>query len=209
METKNFYEVHVTVSLLQSKKELFDFKNICTLLKVKPIVIDLEKNSTVVQEDVMTSSKYFGYLEDVKTFTWTLSRKLNEFGFVVLRLKIESEPSHSFAPQKPGDIMPSNAYFESHISFLCRDKDSQEKLRLIATKNNAHISNNPFKIFSDDSKIIMITLRDYISPFSIFSNNVKNIIEKAKEFEFIPHKNKVEVEFAVYDSNWKHDIVWF
>lgn len=178
----------------------------CTLLCVKPIVLDLEtRNGLVVQQDVMTSSKYYG--DDTGAFEAMvqIATELERVGFTVLRKKIEAEPSHCKAPQRPGEVMPANSYFESHVAFLIQENE-REILKEVAVRNHAHISRNPFKK-TQEGMIVMITLRDYRAPFSLFKKQVEQLLSDAASVGFTPHK-KIEVEFAVYDSNTMHDASW-
>ncbi len=175
------------------------------MLGVKPIVLDLEtRDGLVVQQDVMTSSKYYG--NDAGAFEIMISivQGLERAGFEVLRKKIESEPGHHCAPQKTGESMPKHNYFESHVAFLVQE--NKNVLQKIAERNNAHLSRNPFKK-TEEGMIIMVTLRDYINPFSKFIMRVDRLLVDAARYGFTPHK-KVEVEFAVYDSNTMHDNSW-
>ena len=203
MKTKKWYEIHVTVALFPLGKELFNQQ--CELLHVKPIVLDLEtRDGLVVQQDVMTSSKYYG--DDAGAFEAMISivQGLERIGFEVLRKKIEAEPSHANAPQRMGESMPEHNYFESHVAFLVQG--NRKELQEIAEQNNAHLSRNPFKK-TEQGMIVMVTLRDYVNPFSQFIIQVERLLADAAHHGFIPHK-KVEVEFAVYDSNTMHDNSW-
>ncbi|MEI8224166.1 MAG: hypothetical protein WCG20_03525 [bacterium] len=168
-------------------------------------MLDLEaRNGLVVQQDVMTSSKYYG--DDAGAFkTMTnIVDVLERVGFEVLRKKIESEPSHHGAPQSAGEPMPERCYFESHVAFLVQE--NKNVLQEIAERNCAHVSRNPFKK-TEQGMIILVTLRDYVNPFSVFITQVERLLADAARYGFTPHK-KVEVEFAVYDSNTMHDISW-
>lgn len=204
MNNQKWYEIHVTVSLLPLGKEVFEL--CCKTLQVKPIVLDLETDvNQVVQQDVMTSSKCFSDDEGVFTEMNRIAVGLEAAGFQVLRRKIESEPGHASAPQEAGQVMPEHCYFESHVAFLITEPQ-REELKQLANRHNAHISRNPFKK-TEQGMIIMATLRDYVNPFSKFIVQVERLLADAAHHGFIPHK-KVEVEFAVYDSNTMHDNSW-
>jgi hypothetical protein len=182
------------------------FNQQCELLQVKPIVLDLEtKDGLVVQQDVMTSSKYYG--DDAGAFEIMISivQGLERAGFEVLRKKIESEPSHHLAPQQPGQEMSEHNYFESHVAFLIQENE-REILKEVAVRNHAHISRNPFKK-TEQGIVVMVTLRDYYVPFCLFKKQVEQLLNDAASIGFTPHK-KIEVEFALYDSNTMHDNSW-
>ena len=204
MENSYWYEIHITVELLPLGKSFFE--KVCKFIKVKPIVINLEKSpGCIIQQDVMTSSKYFGTYELVYSYAISIKKNLEEYGFKILRIKIESEPQHEKSPKQVGDSMPPGGYFESHIAFLI-EKSQREQLQVIAQEGGARVSHNPFKII-DQKMVVMMTLRDYESPFILFDEKLQKLIRNAKNNNFIPYK-KIEVEFAVYDSNNNHDGSW-
>lgn len=201
---KIWYEIHVTASVTPSEKERF--VNICQNLNVKPIVLDLESypNEVVIQ-DVMTSSKHYGTDESAFLEMMRIAQGLNAESFTVLRRKIESEPNHVNAPQQQGELMLENTYFESHIAFEINEAD-RSKLAILAHGCSAHISRNPFKK-TKLGMVVMVTLRDYKSPFCVFKQSIDNLLNRAADQGFVPCK-KIEIEFAVYDSNTMHDSAW-
>ena len=99
------FEIHITVDGCEMRDPIFfdrkkfdidQFKVACNKIGVKPIVLDLEANSTIIK-DHMTSSKHFGdnksaYLESQRIF-----EELEKFGFDVVRTKIETVPWHPTA----------------------------------------------------------------------------------------------------------------
>lgn len=198
------YEIHVTVGLFPLGKKRFD--EACARIGAKPIVIDLEVSSgDVVQQDVMTSSKYCG--DDAGAFAEMkrIRKLLGSEGFTVLREKIESEPGHALAPQQSGHVMPASSYFESHVAYLIQPSE-KELLQEIVARNGARISRNPFKK-TDEGTVFLVTLRDRTSPFCAFRAKLDALLSDAQTCRFVPHK-KIEVEFAVYDSNLDHDAAW-
>jgi hypothetical protein len=201
---KIWYEVHVTVNLLPLGKDVF--VQTCKSLGVKSIILDLEHAPhQVAQQDVMTSSKHFGDDQSVFLHMNTLVDTLEHVGFIILRKKIESEPSHHLAPQNLHDVMPDGHYFESHVTF-CIQERQRHHLKIIAERNHAHISRNPFKKH-EQGLIIMMTLRDYHVPFCLFQVSIDALLQDTQQEGFIPCK-KLEVEFAVYDSQMNHDYAW-
>lgn len=205
METSKWYEIHITV-LIKQQNDLDIFSNFCKLNNIKQIVIDLQKDGVFIQSDVMTSEKIFGNYSQVKVKTKEIVTQLQQIGLHVIREKIESEPSHELAPQTINQKMPQNSYFESHIAFLCKNDEEIKKLDMISKTTNARISRNPLKK-TIDGNIFLLTLRDYHSPFLIFSEKLDYLLNSLKNQSMIPYK-KIEVEFAVFDSNWQHDNHW-
>jgi len=203
---KNHYEVHLTV-LLGRVSELARFQNVCTSYGVKPIIIDLYAHARKTQRDVMTSSQFYVTEEEVFGYAYCLYRALTTLGFAVCRVKIESDPFHPIAPRVFTDTMPANCYFESHIPvqvFVGREAELSD----IVSRTQARISRNPFKS-GDGYAVSMVTLRDYVSPFCVFQGKLTETLLLIKEHQFnLMIDKKLEVEFAVYDSNWQHDHVW-
>jgi hypothetical protein len=203
MEKKLPYEIHVTVNCDNIDK----FKDICQLLDVKPIVLDLMKtDQTVVMQDVMTSSKIQGTLEEAKKESIRIAKELSIAKFDVCRIKIETVPWHPQAPTFENDkSMPSGNYFESHIQVVT-DEERKPILTHIAKLTNAHLSRNYFKKINKSEYVIMLTLRDSTvckEEFELGVEIIKTFLE-AKAFEY----KKIEIEYAIYDSKQSHDAIW-
>ena len=200
-----FYEIHVTVKC--SKFEIERFQNICKLIGVKPIVIELEKGSDVVMQDVMTSSKIeANTVGEAINASKDIANKLQFHRFSVVRRKVETMPDHPLAPQSPSDKMPANCYFESHIQVIVERSGQRELLEHIAKGSGAHKSRNAFKKHLDGSYIQMLTLRDYNTDRVSF---VERVAELRASLEFSGFAlGKMEIEFAIFDTNVRHDSKW-
>lgn len=113
-------------------------------------------------------------------------------------------PWHPAAPIG-NDEMPDDSYFESHLRIVTTSRRKNE-LEDIAYQYGAHLSRNFFKKINDDEYIIMMTLRDHDTTYESFKKYV-NILKKAliDDGFFV---DKIEIEFAVYDSHINHDIKW-
>ena len=198
------FEIHITV---EAPNEVQYFKNWCDTMKVKPIILDLENNGKITMVDVMTSSVHFGNNNSAITEANRLAKALREACFIVLRIKIETVPWHSAAPSvyDMNHEMPENSYFESHLRIVTTEKRKQE-LEKIAKQFNAHLSRNYFKKLNNDEYIIMMTLREYEDAYEPFQMVVNNLKEELECEDFIV--DKMEIEFAVYDTNTKHDEKW-
>jgi hypothetical protein len=203
---KNHYEVHLTV-LPSYESDIVGFQRFCAEHNVKTIVIDLYAHSQKTQRDIMTSSKMHSTEEEAFLYAKKLGNQITHAGFTLCRTKIESDPFHKNAPQTVSDVMPKNCYFESHIPVqVFSGKESF--LHEIVSNTEARISKNPFKI-QDGYAISMVTLRDYVSPFCVFKGKLTETLSLLAENQFeIAIGKKIEVEFAVFDSNWKHDHAW-
>lgn len=221
------FEIHVTVDgsemkdpIMCDSKEfnLEIFKNACLDIGVKPIVIDLEINGEADIQDVMTSSKHFGDNRSSYEESERISKKLKDWGFITVRNKIESVPWHPAAPViSTGRDIPNGCYFESHIGVVIKPEE-KERLnefvkytladgQLIELSGTAKLSQNFFKKSKDGSAFVnMLTYRSNKcgSPkFKLEVEGIKYLLQE-EGFEF----EKVEVEYAVYDTNVTHDAKW-
>lgn len=212
------FEIHVTVDA--SEVDIDSFRSKCESLSVKPIVLDLELNDSVIK-DVMTSSKHFGDNRSAYDESIRIVNKLKNFGFKVVRNKIETVPWHPAAPREQTGIEIANGcYFESHIgiSILPEEKESLKEFvnglnsgctdyGIIKLGGTAKLSQNFFKKSKDGSRFInMLTYRDNMNCTKDFQREVEAIKSHLTNlgFEF----EKVEVEYAIYDSNVTHDAKW-
>jgi len=201
------FEIHVTVDALMDEKSIEIFKQTCAEIKVKPIIIDLEKDGKIVMKDAMTSSVHFGDNTSAIKAANEVAKHFKINGYDVLRVKIETVPWHPAAPSKndPEFVMPKDCYFESHLRIIT-NKESRPVLERIANSYDAHLSRNFFKRINDTDYIIMMTLRDYKIVSEIFKSKVENLKKVLNDAGFIV--DKTEIEFAVYDTNTEHDIEW-
>lgn len=216
------YEIHITVDTsdnpIMFDRKRFDieqFKVACKEIGVKPIVIDLEMDEL---KDVMTSSKFFGDNRTAYEESERIANELFDFGFEVVRKKIETVPWHPGAPFiSTGKEIPNDCYFESHIGVVIT-KDKKERLNefvnstltnssLIELSGTAKLSKNFFKKADDSGNFVnMLTYRSNMCGSPKFKLEVEGIKNLLKEEEF--HFEKVEVEYAIYDTNVSHDHRW-
>ena len=211
------FEIHVTI---ESPRNIDSFKSSCSSIGVKPIIIDLEINDGSIIKDVMTSSKHFGDNRSAYEESERICKELQLSGFKVLRNKIESVPWHPAAPvNSTGKEIPNGCYFESHIgvvimpdekralNYLVNFLNSEDGDEILDLSGTVKLSQNFFKKSKDGSKFVnMITYRSNRCGSTEFKSEVdglKRILTK-KGFEF----EKVEVEYAVYDTNVTHDAKW-
>lgn len=194
---KDVYEVHITVATNEVEK----FINTCKKIGVKPILIDLQtKTGNSVQHDLMTSSVYNG--DDVYEYVRRLESVISEYGFNVVRKKIEVPPQNKLVPHY-GYNIDTNRYFESHLK-VCLNETEIEELRKIVSDNKAHLSRNIFK-WSDGEIKMMVTIREYNTFYENFKKTVDNLKENiTKKFNI----EKVEVEYVIFDSNQSIDDKW-
>jgi NTP pyrophosphatase (non-canonical NTP hydrolase) len=199
------FELHVTID---PNSNLEKFKYVCSQIGVKAILLDLinEKGETV-QDEVMTSSKFFGNNQQVYDELTRISNELERSDFKVVRRKIESTPWHPAAPSKNlgNQKMHKNGYFESHTDVLVK-VDQFEVLNSLAKEHKAVISHNLNKTLPDGSKKMILTIRSYkgfYEEFKVLSRSLQNdLMDKG----FEPEADLIE--FALYDTAIGHDNAW-
>lgn len=213
------FEIHVTVRpTLIASGILYDvnrFKGVCEKVKVKPILLDLQTKTNTILNDVMTSSKHFGTNASAYEESQRIAIELNNAGYIIERVKIESAPFHPMAPKTPLDEMPKSCYFEAHIPviLLPTDKPFLEDLVNYFYETDLielHLSKNAFKIHEDGKVTIMLTYRNADTWQPEFEGIIKYItdtISKLKNYSML-EIGKVHKEFSVYDTKVSHDNSW-
>jgi len=213
------FEIHITVDLeklLETNFTIDNFREDCKSIEVKPIVLDLEMKEGSIK-DVMTSSKHFGDNRSAYEEANRIANELTSFGYKVVRKKIETVPWHPAVPVLSKGEIPNGCYFESHIGVTITP---DEKQRLSDLVNNTlcdfdevelsgtcKLSQNFFKKSKDGSKYVnMLTYRSNKCGSPTFKLEVETIKEVliSNGFGF----EKVEVEYALYDTNVNHDAKW-
>ncbi len=209
-----------------------DFRDDCKDIGVKPIVIDLEISDGSTLKDVMTSSKHFGDNRTAYEESERIVKELKYRGYKVVRNKIETVPWHPAAPQDKdkdhplwnGDPIPNGCYFESHIGVIVTKETKPDLEELVEFLNEsicefsgtAKLSKNFFKKAEDGNFINMLTYRSNMANAKEFEGEVRSIekiisgkndwsmLDRFRSFEY----EKVEIEYAVYDTNVTHDAKW-
>jgi hypothetical protein len=201
------FELHVSVADVDyNKVDLF--KSDCGIVGVKPIIIELEKGNEMVMRDCMTSSIIIGDNNTAMDELIRIGHALKTKGYKVVRQKIETVPWHPAAPSISDSldtVVNEFNYFESHLRIVTT-ADKRPTLQIIAKESGAHLSRNYFKMLSETEFIIMMTLREYKTCAEAFQERVQSLHDKLERMGFIV--DKVEIEFALYDSNMDHDKAW-
>lgn len=229
------FEIHITVDagktfnhtlfngdeediLYLDRFEIDHFKEACSIIEVKAIVLDLEINDEQPIKDVMTSSKHFGDNKSAYLECERISSELNLHGYKVLRKKIESVPWHPAAPTiETGEPIPNGCYFESHIGVVILPEQKNnlnifvnsflKDRHLIRLDGTAKLNQNFFKKSKDGSKFVnMLTYRCNMISRNNFEKQVEGIRKLLTKNGF--DYEKVEIEYAVYDTNVNHDSKW-
>lgn len=199
------FEIHITVK----DAPVDAFKQACNLIGVKPLLLDLQNNSGQnVLFDLMTSQVHVGNNTSAYAAMRETSKALADFGFKVIREKIETVPWHPAAPSNK-DIdpeMPPNCYFESHIAIVCAENKLDQLRIFIGNFQKCYLSKSIFKKMTDGTVKIMVTYREYDRSYEEFKANVDNYYNL-----FVMSGYDVEapiVEFSVFDSKISHDAAW-
>lgn len=199
------YEVHVTVDAEGISIE--DFREACWKLKVKPIEIILKEGAEM--KDLMTSGTR-DFDDDKKAFDWAKEQEefLNENGFKVLRVKIETQPEHPLAPKTRKDEMPDGSYFETHIQMTLVRPEFMDILEEFIRRNKVHLSRNAFKQQKDGHMVYMLTYRSTDCYGKFYSTKSKFILDFMEHFEDVAVLRPANVEFILFDSKQSHDDRW-
>ena len=201
------YEIHITVNA-EDGIDIEKYRIDCKEIGVKPIVLDLQdRQGTSVMDDVMTSSKIYGTNSKAFDEMKRISNTLTEFGYNVIREKIEASYWHQKAPFKEdGDTeMPEGCYFECHLNILCT-YERMKQLSEIAKRKLCHLSKNAFKKFPDGTFTIMMTFRSYNMMYESFEQFLESIKKDLIKENFSIEKEVVE--FSIYDTKLEHDNKW-
>jgi NTP pyrophosphatase (non-canonical NTP hydrolase) len=217
------FEIHITVDLeklLETNFTIDNFREDCKSIEVKPIVLDLEMKEGSIK-DVMTSSKHFGDNRSAYEEANRIANKLTSSGYKVVRKKIETVPWHPAAPTfNTGEPIPNGCYFESHIGVTITPDEKELLQEFVEGLNSGcteagrielggtcKLSQNFFKKSKDGSKFVnMLTYRDNMTCKEDFEHAVDAIKWSLNECDF--EFEKVEVEYALYDTNVNHDSKW-
>jgi NTP pyrophosphatase (non-canonical NTP hydrolase) len=196
------FEIHVTVQAFAETEDMF--REVCDMIGVKPIILELENKGQNVMHDVMTSSHFFGTNTGAYHECLRIESILERNGFNVVRKKIETVPWHPAAPVGEAD-MPKDCYFEAHIGCVITE-EQKPRLQELAEINNAHLSRNYFKKLDNGMFVNMMTLRWYDCNYEKVKHDVQrtklHLTRNGMEYE------KVIVEFCLYDTKVNHDFKW-
>jgi NTP pyrophosphatase (non-canonical NTP hydrolase) len=188
------------------------FKNDCKELLVKPIILDLEINNTNSIKDIMTSSKHFGDNRSAYEESKRIVNRLSKKGYKVLRNKIETVPWHPGAPEEVDKEMDKGTYFESHIGVIINKEQKERLNEIIESISNldggkVKLSRNFFKKADNDGNYVnMLTYRNNTCGKNKFESGVYYIQSLLNQHNF--NFQKVEIEYALYDTNITHDYKW-
>jgi len=184
------YEVHVTVNT----DDIELFRSDCNKIGVKPILIETERKG-LFNNQVMTSSKHTG--DDFKPTLDLITSQLRDFGYEVLRKKIEILPEEN----KHDDFI----YYESHMRLKLPKGFNRGLLLEFCRIHDFHLSKNLFKS-CEGFDYQMMTYRDNSIDYEEFVKRIEHMktVLRLHRIEF----DKVEIEECIFDSNIFIDKNW-
>lgn len=199
------YEIHITVGA--DRTDLDNFKQVCSVLGVKPILLDLHVKGDDPIKDLMTSSVFMGNNREAYGEMKRISSGLMKAGFGVVREKIETIPWHPAAPSLHHERteMPPNCYFECHLAVVCTD-EREGDLDMVVNAHYAHKSRNVFKRLNNGAYTVMVTLRKYDGYIETFKEKLEKLKSSLESSEF--EVAKEIIEFSIYDTRVSHDARW-
>jgi hypothetical protein len=184
---KIVYQIHVTVD---PSTNPFEFKQICWELKVKPVMVfNRGAGHDLITSSIVEDNPYDAMLD--------IAKKLEEKGFNVVRQKIETVP---WNPKIEG-MKTHNSYYEAHFTVKTVDITDAEEVGFIAEQHGAKLSFN-----AQHKYTTYVTLRDREADRDTFYKKFQALLKNLLDFQF--EVSKVITEFAVFDSNPDHDMVW-
>lgn len=201
LEKAEHYEIHITV---KSDGEIEQFKEACATLEVKPLLVQLSEGQ--VPDDVMTSSSITCTPSELRDECVRILVGLEAMEWRTVRCKVECSPFHSKVVNlEPKDIL-SFQYFESHIPIQIHKTDPLRVLRRRCRDYDMHLSANAFKV-DNDIRTLMATFRSTEYNAEAFRHQVHLRVGACQNETGLVAGTPV-VEFAIYDSNRKHDDSW-
>lgn len=189
-EISGIFEIHITVKAESTEI----FVELCSKLGVKPVIIELPYGQH--PEQFMTSSWTNGTAEVAKNLAARLVQRITDFGFEVLRVKVEAGASNKGVPEEETPHDP-NCYFEFHIKIGIKEQEQgfQDALK----KHSAHLSLNSLK---GDPNRKFVTLRIYNCGRKAAFNRLGELLLDIKNPLAIEH------EFCIMDTNTILDKDW-
>jgi hypothetical protein len=203
------YEIHITVKDAPSYEQ---FREDCSKIGVKPIVLDLHTKSDGIINDVMTSFTCKASGAALVEVVETQVGHLQDMGYNVVRYKIETVPWHTHAHYHRN----STNYFEAHVPYPLQEGELEDMRALVKNVKGVHMSRNAFKASSDGLTTYMFTIRDNETTHRGFESQLYDLQNTLMQFAIKTDNAKAQgilqkrhdIEWAIFDSNVSHDNNW-
>jgi len=174
-----------------------EFVDFCLLHYAKPLMIELAQGEHIHQP-MLTKLIYTTTLEDALQTSTQYADLLNQTGFVVNRLKIETMPEYTkyFANDGIGKFAD---YYEWHGKIYY---ERPVELLAFCEKNKVHLSINALK---NTPGLRFITLREF-GDEATFNTRIGRLVEglAMEGWQLV----KQQAEYCIYDNNRLLDNGW-
>jgi len=201
MDKPLHYEIHVTVETNDVQR----FIEECGVIGVKPVVIhNVKSDGTGTMLDLITSSKITGSDPDAFNEMKRVADSLQSKGFNVVREKIETVPWHPKALVH--DANSTEGYFEAHIPIIIAG--SRNEINVLKASQLLKMSLS----FQEGKSVKMLTCRKTRYKRESFEGDIRVMLMYLK-YSFnlkldLGNGKFPDIEYALYDSNVKHDEIW-
>lgn len=138
-----------------------------------------------------------------------LAAELRALGAEVLRVKIETDSRHAFAPATQDDVSrqsSSACYFEHHVKVLLPANADLSRLKTIALRHQARLSRNALRTREDGLQERFLTQRHSGTSRDTSTKALTILIQELRAHSF--HILETEAEYVVFDSNLELDSGW-
>lgn len=198
------FEVHLTVA---AGSDLDAFRAWCEVHRCKCVRIVLAQGKQV-EQPMTTWRRHATMLPQVLAEATERARNLVEAGFVVVRVKIEADPSNDDVPATAdaAALQPTGNYFEHHVKLRRLATADCESLLRVCQEHEAHLSRNAWQTPAEGFEERFVTLRSYCLTRSASEQRLQRLVSS---LVFAGEQIlDVESEYTVYDSNLALDAGW-
>lgn len=209
-EISGLFEIHLTVDVEDRPPQLLEsffqnFAQACDQVKCKTESLLLDQG--IYPNQIMTVSWQKGKTSEAVHQMQTIRSFLSAKGFKIIREKIEAESSNKGLPQTDEEAKgyPESNYFEFHLSVV-PTKTTKAPLEDVCKLFNGYLASELFKDNKKD-KTRYITMRYYGIGVNTAEANLNRALAILKENAF-RIRGKVEMEYAILDTNLQIDNGW-
>jgi hypothetical protein len=198
------FETHLTVSAVAADQERLRSWARRHDVKYTHIVLDRGRST----DQPMLTVRGRGTLSEQQASARAWTRRLNDAGFPVVRLKIEASPFNSHVPTttEQAATMPSDCYFEHHVKLVLAGADETARIRAVSERHAAHLSRNARRTLTDGRVERFVTQRCRgVGRPEARTRLDRLLAEIAAEGVTVV---EVEEEFVVIDDNPRLDLGW-
>jgi hypothetical protein len=199
------FESHITVEPLDTPGRE-RFRNVCTILGVKPVLIEMLAGNSPSQP--MTAAYHRGTGRSAALEVAAAAKRLRAEGFAISRVKLEAVATNEGVPETDDAAAaePPGCYFEFHIKLVLPEEADLEALRTVCERFAARLSRNAFKQHADGRTERFVTFRLYrMGRQSAFARMDELTAALAASGFEVAHRNR---EYTLFDSHVALDAGW-